>query len=146
VNGPCGTGSGRIRIDAVDRAQINFNYNGVPPSVGRYLKVFPDVLPKLHIVKVAFKDAAGADQAQVIPEGAPGPVDIALPFNAPPHLKVSIQLRGLSGMVPIDLVTTPENGDRVDHLVTIDASAPGPAAIDVDIAVNTRTHLMAFTK
>ena len=146
ANGLNALGNGRQRIDTLDRTQLNLKFNGVPSSIGRFMKAFPDVAYALHIVKVAYRDAQGNEQSQAIPEGAPGPVVIRLPFGAPPRVRVTIQARGMTGQVPIKLVTTPENGSPADHPVTVDMGAGGVVEIEVEIPVNTRTHLLAFTQ
>lgn len=65
--------TGRIRIDILERSSFDLSLSGTA-SIGGFLAVFPDILPRLDIIAAA---------GQAIPEGTGNSVNILLPFNAP---------------------------------------------------------------
>src|SRR5207253_10392135 len=72
-----GSGLGRIRVDAIDRTQMNLSFSSGAPvtSVGSLMIVFPTPLPRLDI-----SEAAGT----AIPQGS-GPVLLPPPFDSSPN-------------------------------------------------------------
>lgn len=131
-------GSGRIRVDLIDRSELLVNLQGVS-SVGAFMQVFPPVAPRLDIV-----NAAG----QAIAEGTPQPVQVLLPFGSPTAQEVTIQARDFGSVVPIAVVLTPDSGPRTVVETEIDNSTANPAQIvvPVEIPVNVVTHVNVWTR
>ena len=133
-------GAGRIRVDLIDRSQLRLGlFPSTAISVGAFMQVFPPVVPRLDIVNVA---------GQAIPEGTAGPVQVLLPFGSPTAQEVTIQARDFSGVVPIDVVLTPDIGPRTVVEAEIDNSTANPAQIvvPVEIPVNVVTHVNVWTR
>jgi len=133
-------GAGRIRVDTIDRTALQFGF--IPTSVtaiGTLMFVFPDVVPRLDVV-----EAAG----DIIPEGQPDPVLVLLPFGSTTSRTVTVQARDFIGMVPINVVLTPESGVPVVYPADIDMSTGNPAQVivNVEIPVNTATRINAWTR
>ena len=103
------------------------------------MAVFPSVVPRLDIIAVA---------GQVIPEGTPGPVQVFLPFNAPTSQTVTVQARNFTGIVPIEVVLTPDMGDRVVYPADINMGSGNlaQATINVQLPVNVNTRINAWTR
>ena len=140
--GPSGHsgGHGRVRIDLLDRSALQLSIQ--PPaalSVGAFMLVFPPVVSRLDLIAVA---------GQTIPEGTSEPVLVTLPFNAPTNHPVTVQARDFSGVVPIEIVLTPDIGDRIVYPADINMSDGNPAqvTVNVDIPVNVRTQIHAWTR
>ena len=108
-------------------------------SVGSVLLIFPDPVQRLDII-----EAAG----EIIPEGQPEPVLVLLPFGSSTDRTVTVQARDFTGIVPIDVVLTPDNGDRVVYPAEIDMGLGNPAQVVVDVVVpvNTITRVHAWTQ
>ena len=133
-------GHGRIRVDALDRTALQFVFAPTTAiAVGKLMFVFPDGLPRLDIL-----EAAG----QVIPENQAGPVLVMLPFGSTTSRTVTVQGRGFAGIVPIQVVLTPENGVPVVYPADIDMSLTDPAqvVVAVEIPVNTLTRIDAWRR
>jgi hypothetical protein len=134
-----GAGSGRIRIDTLDRTALNCNLQpqGVA-SLGSMMLVFPNPTPRLDIVA-----AAGT----AIPVGS-GPVFIQLPFGSTSNRTVTVQARDFNALVPIDVVLTPDNGISATYAATIDNQAANPAQVVVNVVVpvNVQTAVHAWTR
>ena len=129
---------GRIRIDTIDRSQMLLS-TGPVPSQGRFMKVFQDVVPRLDIV-----DVAGV----VIPEGDTNPVTVQLPFDGDPFRTVTIRATDFTGVVPIEVVLTPDVGNRIVVPAVIDMGLGNPTEVVVDIVVplNNITRIHAWTQ
>jgi hypothetical protein len=140
VSGRSGGGYGRIRIDAIDRSTMNL---GITPasasSAGAAMFLFPNPLPRLDVVQ-----AAGT----AIPEGSPNPVVVVLPFGANPSQSITVQGRDFTGVVPINVVLTPENGVPTTYPAQINMSSGNPAStvVNVTLPVNVRTIVNAWTR
>lgn len=134
------SGMGRIRIDATDRSQMNFQFiNADVTSVGSLLLVFPTPLPRLDII-----EAAG----RVIPEGS-GPVSFQLPFGSDPKRTVRVQARDFNAQVPITLVLTPDHGAPLTYTGTINNTGTNiPATVDLNIVmpINEQTTFHVYSK
>lgn len=133
-------GNGRVRIDTIIRDGILFNFQPLSSvSIGSYMAAFPDTVPRLDIV-----EAAG----RTIEEGAAEQVEVFLPFGSDPNRTITVQARDFTGLVPIQLVLTPDSGSAIIHEVTFDMSQGNPQqiAIPVEIPVNTLTAVEAWTK
>ena len=132
-------GSGRIRIDTLDKSQISFDFQPLNVvSIGAFMAVFPTPTPRLDII-----EAAG----QAISEGAGSSVSIFLDFGTSPNQTVVVQARDFTGIVPIAVVLVPENGPSTEVQDQIDMSEGNPAQTTVDVVVplNTRTAIYAWT-
>ncbi len=131
-------GDGRIRIDCTDRRALQL---GALPSarVGAFMTVFPNPIPRLDIV-----EAAGT----LVPEGTGGPVLVTLPFGSPTNQTIKVQARNFNGVVPINVVLTPESGDPVTFPATIDNQAANPAmaTVNVVVPVNVVVTVNAWTR
>lgn len=87
--------------------------------------VFPPVVPRLDIV-----EAAG----QQIPEGTLGPVQVELPPGASTNQTVKLRARDFTGLVPINVVVTPEYGPSTTYTNQIDMST-NPAELLVNVVL-----------
>ncbi|MDO8632194.1 MAG: hypothetical protein Q7R41_17055 [Phycisphaerales bacterium] len=137
TSGNCNAGGfGRIRIDSIDRTalQLNFQPNSSTTSVGSTMFVFPDVVPRLDIVAI--------DNALIIP-GAPA--TILLAFGSTPSRTVFVRATHFTGVVPIDVVLTPDNGDRVVYPAEINVSQ-GDLAVNVEVPINSITRVEVWTR
>jgi hypothetical protein len=123
-------GAGRIRVDTVDRRQLRLTFNPVSSlSVGANLFIFPPVVPRLDVVRVAGQD---------IPVGS-APVTFQLPFGSDPNQIVRVQASDWNRVVPIRLVLTPDSGAPVQFDAEIDNTAQNPALADVPVTVPVNT-------
>ncbi|MBI3416750.1 MAG: hypothetical protein HY043_15785 [Verrucomicrobia bacterium] len=140
ANSFSGAGYGRIRIDAIDRTQMNFSFNSPSvTSVGSLMLVFPNPLPKLDII-----EAAGT----TIPEGS-GPVQIQLPFGSSPNRVIKVQARDFNAQVPITVVLTPDHGAPSSYTAKIDntgANNPAVVSVNVTMPVNEQTTVNVYSK
>lgn len=131
-------GLGRIRIDTFDRSAMSLNFSGMF-SIGRFMTVFPSIIPRLDII-----EAAGT----IIPQGTNSDVNVTLPLGSPTNQTVRIQARDFQGIVPIIVVVTPENGPSTTYAAEINMGA-GPVAetnVTVVIPPNTFTRINAWTR
>ena len=134
-------GSGRVRIDFIDASQATLTIspnNGVL-STGAFLAVFPPTVPRLDIVSVA---------GQAIPVDIGGLVQVLLPIDVPSRQTVVVQASHFSGIVPIEVVLTPDTGDPLVYPASIDTSLGNPAqvAVPVDIPGNVTVRVAAWTR
>ena len=140
VDSPSGCGYGRIRVDAVDRSGMNFNFLAQSvTSVGSLMLVFPTPLPRLDIL-----EAAGT----TIAEGS-GPVVVLLPFGSSPNRSIKIQARDFNSSVPITLVLTPDHGTPSTYTTKIDNTSalnPATTSIDVVLPINEQTTVNVYSK
>jgi hypothetical protein len=138
-NGSSVSGPGRIRIDALDRSGLNFNFapSGIT-SIGSMMVVFPDPTPRLDIV-----DAAGTP----IPEGS-GPVLVNLPFGSSPNRTVTVRARDFNAVIPIRIVLTPDHGAALSYDASIDNAAANPAqaVVNITLPVNVQTRINAWSR
>jgi len=140
VNGGSpGGGTGRVRVDVIERDALNLSFDSSSMSLGSFLKVFPTPNTRLDITQ-----AAGTS----VPEGTQGPVIVELPFGSTTDRTVTVQARDFAAVVPIRLVLTPEAGDPLTYDTTIDNSAgnPATATVNVTVPVNTRVAVQAWTR
>lgn len=139
-NGNGNPGMGRIRIDATDRSQMNFQFfNPDITSVGSLLLIFPTPLPRLDII-----EAAGT----AIPVNS-GPVTLQLPFGSSPNRSVRIQARDFNAQVPITLVLTPDHGAPLTYTGTINnTGANNPNFVDINVVmpINEQTTFHVYSK
>ena len=139
ARGSGGGGTGRIRMDAIERSGMNFFFQeaGVT-SVGSLLLVFPNPLPRLDII-----EAAGT----VIAEGS-GPVLLQLPFGSSPNRTIVVQARDFNAEVPLTVVLTPDHGASLSYTSKINNTGANPATVKVDVVlpVNEQTTVHVFSK
>ncbi len=140
VDAGTGAGLGRIRVDAIDRSAMNFNFTAASvTSVGSLMLVFPTPLPRLDIT-----EAAGT----VIPDNS-GPVQVQLPFGSTPNRTIKVRARDFNSKVPITLVLTPDHGASVTYTGMIDntgANNPAVASFDVVLPINEQTTVNVYSK
>ena len=127
------SGHGFVRIDTLDFSDVDGigHSPNVPAafSIGSFMLVEPSPLPRLDVIA-----AAGT----VIPEGS-GPAVINLPNGSPSTQTVTVQGRDFTGIVPIEVVVTPQNGDPTTVLGQIDMGTGNPATVDVQVEIPTNT-------
>jgi hypothetical protein len=135
---PCYGGAGRIRVDTTNRRAMTLSSTPAA-SIGANMAVFPNPLPRLDVI-----DAAGT----AIPEGTGAPVMVQLPYGSTSNRTVTVQARNFNAMVPINVVLTPDSGNRMIYPATIDnqASNPGQTTINVTIPVNVLVNINAWTR
>ncbi|MCA9410958.1 MAG: hypothetical protein KC917_12125 [Candidatus Omnitrophica bacterium] len=133
-------GTGRVRVDVIDRKQLQLIVTFVQAySVGGFMQVFPDPLPRLDVTHVAGKD---------IPEGTTEAVLVTLPLNSSATQEVRVQGRDFVGLVPIRVVLTPDSGSSVIEDATIDMGSGNPSEVSLMMGfpVNTPVAVNAFTR
>lgn len=138
--GPCvyaAAGAGRVRIDCMDRRNLNFN--GLSSSIGANMVVFPTNAPQLDITQVAGTN---------IPVGAGSAVSFTLPQDSSTNQTVTVQASNFGAPVPIRVVLTPDNGPSSSYETTIDNSTLNPASVTVPVVVpvNVQVHVNAWTR
>jgi hypothetical protein len=134
------TGAGRIRIDTIDRSSLGVvSVPSDASTIGSVMTAFRNVIPRLDIIS-----AAGT----AIPEGNADPVFVVLPLDSPTMQQVTVQARDFTGLVPIDILLTPESGDPIKISTEIDMGTGNPASvtIDIDFPVNTVVRVTAWTR
>ena len=101
--------------------------------------VFPNPLSRLSITSAA---------GQSIPEGTNAPVVVMLPFGSDTNQIVRVQARDFAGIVPINVVVTPQNGSRRVFPAEIDTTSGNPAFRDVNVTIplNTEAVIHAWTR
>ncbi len=130
---------GRIRIDCTDDYSFRaLNLSGVSTR-GSRMVVFPPVVPRLDII-----EAAG----QTIPEGAPSPVQIALPAGSATNRTVKVQARNFTNNVPIRLAIIPVNGPSTNYDTTIDITTGNPPSTNLNVVIPAGTicRIQAWTR
>lgn len=133
-------GHGRIRLDLIDRANLALRYEPTSAvSIGSYMAVEPDTLPRLDIVHVAGQD---------IPEGIEEGVVVFLPFGSDPNRVVRVQARDFVGEVPVKVILVPDSGDQIEYDTVIDMNTGNPATVEVPVVlpVNITTSIYAWTE
>jgi hypothetical protein len=135
-----GGGAGRIRIDTLDRTR--FPAASVPSTSATFGKVmfaFPPVQSRLSIISAA---------GQEIPEGTNSSVTVMLPFGSDTNQVIRVQARDFAGIVPINVVITPQNGPRRIFPAQIDMTLGNPAFanVNVTIPINTEAVINAWTQ
>jgi hypothetical protein len=132
-------GDGRIRIDALDRSGIAFNF--VPTTtatVGGLLAVFPDPMPRLDVVEAAGR-AVAIDS---------GPAQVLLPAGTSPNQTVKVRAKDFGQTVPIRVVLNPDSGPSQSYDAQIDNAGANPAetTVNVTFPANVLTHIQVFTR
>ncbi len=125
-------GRGRIRIDAFDRTGFGTGGAAVPSvSFGKVMSVFPHVQSRLSVIAAA---------GQNIPEGTNAPVTVFLPFGSDTNQVVRVQARDFAGVVPINVVITPQNGPRRVFPAEINMASGNPAFTNVNVTIPLNTE------
>ena len=133
-------GAGRIRIDVLLRTQMTLRLSpSTVGSLGAFMVALLDERPRLDITHVA-----GGD----IPEGTTGPVSILLPIDSPANQPVTVQARGFTGVVPIRVVLTPDQGSSfgVDAEIDMGAGDPATVTLNLDFPINVAVRVHAWTR
>ena len=116
-------GTGRIRVDVLDRNGWNFTFYG-KFSAGSKMVVFPPTIPRLDIL-----EAAG----QSIPFGTNSFVSIDLPRTAPTNQTVRVRATDFTGVVPISVVVVPDSGPSRSFPASIDMSGGNPSETNITV-------------
>lgn len=133
-------GDGRIRVDSINRSGLAVAFRPLSATtVGSTMLVFPEPLPRLDIT-----EACG----RAISVGEPAPVIVNLPFNSPTGQVVRLRAKDFNSVVPVRVVLTPDNGQRVVYDAEIDNKAANPATVDVPVVmpVNVQVTINAWTR
>lgn len=130
VRGGGSGGSGRIRVDTINRSNLRMKFlNENVTTVGGNLLSFPPVIPQLATV-----EAAGIAVAQ-----GGGPVTLNLPFGSSPNRSVKIQAKDFGRVVPLRVTLTPDSGAPIVVDAEIDNAGVNPAVVEVPITVPVNT-------
>lgn len=138
-DGPVG-GSGRTRIDAIDRSGLTITVDPLSSfTSGALMVVSPNPVPRLDII-----EAAGT----TIPEGTASAVAIQLPTGSSTNRTVTVQARNFGYSVPITVALVPDSGPPLLYEATIDNAAANPATavVNVGVPVNTVVHVNAWSR
>ena len=139
VSGGTFGGNGRIRIDTLDRSNVNYSF--VPESttaIGSLMLVFPDPLPRLDIVGVGDRDIALGS----------GPAVVLFPFGSSPNRTVRVRAENFNEIVPIQVTLTPDNGEpiKIDGEINNRNENPAETTINITIPLNVQTTINVWTR
>lgn len=131
-------GAGRIRVDTIERDNLNFSTPGSSFTAGGNLIALPPVAARLATI-----EAAG----NTVAEGS-GPVTFILPFGSSPERTVKVQARDFGRNVPILVTLTPDSGSPVTVEAEVDNTTVNPAVVEVPVTlpVNTLVTVHAWTR
>lgn len=143
-------GDGRIRIDSIFRQNpedsseflgVTFSPVAAASVGGNMVAILAD-RPQLDILNVA---------GQAIQEGTTTAVNVQLSAGADPNQPITVQARNFDKVVPISIVITPDNGDRVvvdDEIDNSTATGTNPASkvINLDFPVNVRCDVQVWVR
>lgn len=134
-------GSGRIRIDAMDKHLMDFSYAPYSAvSLGANMIPFLDPTPRLDITQVAGTN---------ITVGAGSPIFFYLPQGSSTNQTVTVQARDFGAVVPIRVVLTPDSGSNSVYNAQIDNTTVNPASVTVPVVVptvNAQVQVNAWTR
>lgn len=131
-DGRNGSYFGRIRIDSGARPEGNFAFQpAAAASLGAFMTLAPDPLPRLDVVRAAGQDIAPDSE----------PVYIELPFGSPATQTLEVQARDFQAVVPVRIRLVPEAGAAKEYSLEIDNQTENPARgiIAVEVPPNVRT-------
>lgn len=143
IQGGAGDNAGRFRVDTLDRISWReltiYGAGSSNVSWGSQMYVFPEVQPRLDIL-----EAAG----QTIPEGAGNAISIELPSDAPTSQNIVVQARDFEGLVPIQVIVTPEYGPKSVYDAQLDMNNGNPTQVTVavDIPAGSYNQIHVWTK
>ncbi len=129
---------GRIRIDSMDRTQLDFQYRpNAAVSVGAFMTLAPPVLPRIDLVRAADQEIA-ADS---------GPIYLELPFGSPANQEIEVQARDFQALVPIRVRLVPEAGAALEYPLLLDNRTENPVRgiVSVNVPPNVRTAIEVWT-
>ncbi len=129
---------GRIRIDSIDRTELNFTFQPVAAaSLGSFMTLQPSPLPRLDLVRAAGVDIA-ADA---------GPVYLELPFGSPAAQEIEVQARDFRSVVPVRVRLVPDAGAAVEYALELDNRIENPVrgSVAVNVPSNVRTAVEIWT-
>ena len=102
------------------------------------MTVFGGSTGRLDIINVAGTPVA---------EGTEDSVLVVLPPGSSPNQTITVQARDFTGMVPIQVALTPENGPRTTFDSTINMTAnPASVVVPVTVPVNQPVTVNAWTR
>jgi hypothetical protein len=134
-------GSGRIRIDCMDRRALSL---AILPdisamSVGANMLSFLSPEPRIDITQVAGTN---------ITVGASSPVFFYLPQGSSSNQTVTVQASDFGAVVPIRVVLTPDSGTNTVYDTQIDNTTVNPASVTVPVTVpvNVQVQVNAWTR
>jgi hypothetical protein len=128
--GSAGGGAGRIRVDTVDRRDLRLSFDpNTQTTVGANMFVHPNPLPRLDLIRAGDQD---------IPVGS-GPVSLQLPFGSDPNVTLSVRAEDFNAVVPIEVVLTPDSGQKSVFTAEIDNTTANPATVGVPVIVPVNT-------
>ncbi len=133
-------GDGRIRVDAVDRRQLNLTFTPIRSvSVGVLMTVFPQPTPRLDVLQVAGQD---------IPEGTVPANTFILPVGLPAEQTIRVQARNFQGLLTVVVRLIPENGSPVEFEGQIDMNSGNPASSDIPVVfpLNIGVNIQVWSK
>lgn len=131
-------GDGRIRVDTIDLANVNFVFQpSTAVTLGSFLVGIPPNLPRLDIVNVAGND---------IPVGTQNAVDFILPFGTPNDQTITVRATNFDGMVPIRIVISPQNGDPIvtDTEIDMGGNNVRDLLVPVDLPQNILVNINVY--
>ena len=131
-------GTGRIRVDTIDLANVDFVFQpNSAITLGSFLVAIPPNLPRLDIVNVAGND---------IPVGTQNAVDFILPFGTPNDQTITVRATNFDGMVPIRIVISPQNGDPIvtDTEIDMGGNNVRDLLVPVDLPQNILVNINVY--
>ena len=131
-------GSGRIRIDCMDRSSLALSLNGAS-TIGANMIVFATNAVHLDITQVAGTN---------VTVGTSAPVSFTLPQDSSTNQTVRVQASNFGAVVPIRVVLTPDNGSSTSYITNIDNSVNNPVSVTVPVVVpvNVQVQVNAWTR
>jgi len=140
VQGNSSGSEGRIRIDTFDSRIPIFNTGGFVPSTGSLLFTGLDLpgAPRLEVTQVGRYEVA---------PGEGNAFSILLPVGSAPQQNVVVRATSFGRRIPIQVVLTPDSGDRQVYNATLDNSNPGSIEVTVPVVfpANVTTLVNAWT-
>jgi len=134
--------AGRVRIDTLGLIRNSFNANPSPAlSIGANLRVFPPNNPSVRISRIG---------SQSIPVNPTTPTTFLLPPGSPENIEIEVEAENFNQQLAVKVVLTPENGARVEDVITIDNSAetgsnPAVATSQLAFPVGVETRVDVWT-
>jgi hypothetical protein len=131
-------GTGRIRVDTVDRTGFQIDMGAGPRTIGSFMQVFPPNVPELHIVNVA---------GTAIPVGS-GPVNVLLPIGSPATQGITLRGVGFTGNVPVRVVLTPDSGPSVtvDGTLAMGGQNSADVTLQAEVPANVTMNVSAWVR
>lgn len=124
VGGYSGGAGGRIRIDSIQNVPASMQFGGegmaALATIGRSMIVFPKDLPRLFLLNVA---------GQVIDQNSSGPVVVNLDSPLTNRQPVVVGGTGFRGDVSVEIIATPDIGDRYATNVVLKFPTDGSATV-----------------